>query len=97
QGLGRDAAVVQAGSAEFVLFDQGDVHAEFAGSEGRGVTAAAASQDDQIEALTGIAGRAPRIVWTVVDHGTTPRSRRCRRVALHRSAVLLRCPQRPPV
>ena len=45
QGLGGDAAPVQAGAAELVLLDQGDVQAQLRPAQGRGVTAAAASED----------------------------------------------------
>ena len=48
QGLGGDAAAVQAGAAELVLLDQGDRLAQLGGAQRAGVTAAAAAQDDDV-------------------------------------------------
>ena len=45
QRLGGDAAVVQAGAAELVLLDQGDVQAQLRPAQGSGVTTATASED----------------------------------------------------
>ncbi len=45
QGLGGDAAVVQAGAAKLVLLDQGDVQAQLSPAQGRGVTTAATAED----------------------------------------------------
>ncbi len=45
QGLGGDAAAVQAGAAELVLLDQGDVQAQLSPAQGRGVTAATTAED----------------------------------------------------
>ena len=45
QSLRGDAAVVQAGAAELVLLDQGNVQAQLGCAQGRGVTAAAAAED----------------------------------------------------
>ena len=45
QGLGGDAAAVQAGAAELVLLDQGDVQTELRPAQRRGVTAATAAED----------------------------------------------------
>src|SRR5690606_31601618 len=51
QGLGRDAADVQAGAAELVLLDQGDAEPELGGMQGAGIAAAARSQDDDVVRL----------------------------------------------
>ncbi len=49
QGLGGDAAAVQARAADLVLLDQGDGAAEFGGAQRCRVAAAAAAQDDEVE------------------------------------------------
>ena len=48
QGLGRDAATVQAGAADLVLLDQHHGLAEFGRSQSCGVAAAATAEDDEI-------------------------------------------------
>ncbi|CAM5365545.1 hypothetical protein STENM327S_00012 [Streptomyces tendae] len=45
QGFGRNATVVQAGAAELVLLDQGDVQAQLCPAQGRGVPTAATAED----------------------------------------------------
>ena len=69
QRLGRDAAAVQAGAAELVLLDQGDLHAELGRAQGAGVAAAAAAEDDEVEGPSARSGcrrcrprRAPRVL-----------------------------------
>ena len=45
QGLGGDATPVQAGTADLVLLDQGDVQAQLRPAQGRGVTTATTAED----------------------------------------------------
>jgi hypothetical protein len=45
QGLGGDASVVQAGTADLALLDQGDVQAQLRPAQRRGVTTAATAED----------------------------------------------------
>lgn len=45
QGLGGDATPVQAGAADLVLLDQGDVQAQLRPAQGRGVTATTTAED----------------------------------------------------
>lgn len=45
QGLGGDAPPVQAGTADLVLLDQGDVQAQLSPAQGRGVTTATTAED----------------------------------------------------
>lgn len=45
QGLGGDAPSVQAGAADLVLLDQGDVQAQLRPAQGRGVTATTTAED----------------------------------------------------
>ena len=56
QGLGRDAADVQAGAAELVLLDQADGEAQLDGAQRRGVAAASATEDDKVKVLLGQPG-----------------------------------------
>ena len=53
QGLGRDAAAVQAGPADLVLFDEDDRLVEFGCSQRGGITAASASENDDIGLVLG--------------------------------------------
>src|SRR5262249_3238269 len=52
ESLGRDAASVEAGAAEFDLFDDGDVETELLGADGGDVAAGAAAEDDEIELVS---------------------------------------------
>lgn len=45
QGLGGDASPVQAGTADLVLLDQGDVKPQLSPAQGRGVTATTTAED----------------------------------------------------
>lgn len=45
QGLGGDASPVQAGTADLVLLDQGDVKPQLRPAQGRGVTATTTAED----------------------------------------------------
>lgn len=45
QSLGRNAPTVQAGTADLVLFDQGDVQTQLGSAQRRGVTAATAAEN----------------------------------------------------
>lgn len=45
QCLCGDAAIVQAGTADLALLDQGDVQAQLRSAQRRGVTAATAAED----------------------------------------------------
>lgn len=45
QGLGGDAPTVQAGTADLVLLDQGDVQTQLRSAQRRGVTAATTAED----------------------------------------------------
>ncbi len=58
QGLGGDAAAVQAGAAEEVLLDEGHAQAELGGAQRAGVAAAPAAEDDDVVGGFG-AGRHP--------------------------------------
>ncbi|MNS79727.1 hypothetical protein D3C72_1133890 [compost metagenome] len=49
QGLGRDAAPVQADAAQVLALDDGDLQAQLAGADRRDVTAGARTDDDEIE------------------------------------------------
>ncbi len=49
QGLGRDAAVVQAGPADLAGLDQGHGQSELRGAQGSGVSAAPSTQDHDVE------------------------------------------------
>jgi hypothetical protein len=49
EGLGRDAALVQAGAAELALLDQGNVQAQLRCPQGACVAAAATAEDDDVE------------------------------------------------
>jgi hypothetical protein len=49
QRLGWDAAAVQAGATEFVLFDQRDSHSQLCGAQCCGVTAATTTKDYKVE------------------------------------------------
>lgn len=50
QGLGRDAADIQAGAAQGGAFiDEGDLEAELGGAEGANVAAGAGADDDEVE------------------------------------------------
>ena len=49
QGLGGDAADVEAGAAEEFALDAGDLQAELGGADGGGVSARAGADDDEIE------------------------------------------------
>ena len=51
QGLGRDAATVQAGPADLVLLDHDDGHAELGRPKGSGVATAAAPEHDQVDGV----------------------------------------------
>ena len=51
QGLGGDAAVVEAGAAELALLDEADGEAQLHGAQGRGVAAAAAAEYQDVEFL----------------------------------------------
>ena len=44
---------MQAGASDLVLLDERDRLAEFRGTQRRGVSAAAATQDDEIESVVG--------------------------------------------
>ena len=68
KGLGGDAPVVQAGAAELVLFDQGHGHAELAGAQGAGVTAAATTQDHQVELASATTPPGVRVVSARAAH-----------------------------
>ena len=48
QGLGGDAAPVQADAAEVVLLDAEDSFLELAGADGGGITGGAAADDDDV-------------------------------------------------
>ena len=48
QGLGGDAAAVQAGAADLVLLDQDDGHAQLGGAQRGGVATRATTEDDQV-------------------------------------------------
>ena len=48
EGLGGDAAPVQAGAAELALLDQYDLQAELGGPQRAGVAAAASAEDDDV-------------------------------------------------
>ena len=48
QGLGGDAAAVQAGAADLVLLDEDDVQPELRRPERRGITTGATTEDDQV-------------------------------------------------
>ena len=63
QGLGRDAAAVQAGAADLVLLDQDNRLAELGGPQRCGIAAAAAAEDDE--------------VGLVISHCAAPARRRC--------------------
>ena len=49
QGLGRDAAHVEAGAAQVALLDQPDLQAELGRSQGAGVTARTSPEDEDVE------------------------------------------------
>ena len=49
QGLGRDAAPVQADPAQVLALDNSDLQAQLAGANGRDITAGARADDDEIE------------------------------------------------
>ena len=51
QGLGGDAAVVQAGAAELALLDEADGEAQLNGPQGSGVPAAATTEYQDVEFL----------------------------------------------
>ena len=50
--LGGDASSVEAGAAERVLLDQGDLHSGGRGVEGGGVATGAPTDDDEVERVT---------------------------------------------
>jgi hypothetical protein len=49
QGLGRDAAPIEADAAEMLALHHGRLQAELGGADGRDIAAGAAADDDQIE------------------------------------------------
>ena len=49
EGLGRDAAHVEAGAAEVALLDQPDAQAQLGRSQGTGVTARSSPEDEDVE------------------------------------------------
>ena len=51
QGLGRDAAAVQAGAADLAAFDHDHREVELGGAQRAGITAAAAAKDDEVGSL----------------------------------------------
>ena len=57
QGLGRDAAAVEARAADLVLVDEGDLQPELGGAEGGGIAACAGAEDDEIEVVGGADGQ----------------------------------------
>ena len=56
QGLGRDAAAMQARAADLVLVDEGDLEPELGGAERRRVAAGARAEHDEIEVVGGADG-----------------------------------------
>ncbi len=57
QGLGRDAAPVQADAAEMLALDQGDLHLELGRADGSHIAARSAADNDQIELMLCHRGR----------------------------------------
>ena len=51
QRLGRDAAPVEADAAEMLALDDGGLHAELRGADGRDIAARPAADDDDVEFL----------------------------------------------
>ena len=49
--LGRDATAMQAGAADLVVVDEGDLQAELGGTEGRRVAAGPGAEHDQVEVI----------------------------------------------
>ena len=56
QALGGDAAHVQAGAAQILLFDQGDLGAQLRGPDGGHIAAGAAADDDHAGIAGGLCG-----------------------------------------
>jgi hypothetical protein len=57
KGLGGDAAAIQAGPSELVLLDEGDRLAELDRPQGTGISAAAATENDDVVGAAAIRHR----------------------------------------